>query len=61
MGTVKTDKPLILAGGLNKNNVRDGIRIFSPVCVDVSSSVETDGIKDEIKIKEFIDTVRNIE
>lgn len=61
VGTVKTDKPLILAGGLNKDNVRDGIRIFSPVCVDVSSSVETDGIKDEIKIKEFIDTVRNIE
>ncbi len=61
VGTVKTDKPLILAGGLTKDNVLDGIKIFSPVCVDVSSSVETDGVKDEIKVKEFINTVRNRE
>lgn len=57
--TVKTDKPIILAGGLDKNNVNNGIKIFHPVCVDVSSSVETDGFKDEKKIKEFIITVRN--
>jgi phosphoribosylanthranilate isomerase len=60
VGTLKTDKPIILAGGLSKENVAEGIRIFNPVCVDVSSSVETDGFKDEKKIKEFIDTVRNI-
>lgn len=59
VGTVKTDKPIILAGGLDKNNVNNGIKIFNPVCVDVSSSVETDGFKDEKKIKEFIITVRN--
>ena len=59
VGTLKTDKPIILAGGLNRDNVQNGIKIFSPVCVDVSSSVETDGVKDEMKIKEFIDTVRN--
>ncbi len=59
VGTVKTDKPIILAGGLGKDNVLDGIRIFNPVCVDVSSSVETDGFKDEKKIKEFMDIVRN--
>ena len=61
VGTVKTDKPIILAGGLSKDNVRGGIKIFNPVCVDVSSSVETDGFKDEKKIKEFINTVRNDE
>lgn len=60
MGTLKTNKPVILAGGLTKDNVRRGIEIFNPVCVDVSSAVETDGFKDEKKIKEFIDTVRNI-
>lgn len=61
VGTVNTDKPIILAGGLNKNNVNNGIKIFRPVCVDVSSSVETDGFKDEKKIKEFINAVRNDE
>lgn len=59
VGTIKTDKPLVLAGGLTRKNVRRGIEIFRPVCVDVSSAVETDGFKDEIKIKEFIETVRN--
>lgn len=58
VGTLKTDKPVILAGGLNKENVRRGIKIFNPVCVDVSSSVETDGVKDENKIRDFIFKVR---
>lgn len=61
VGTVNTNKPIILAGGLDKDNVNNGIKIFNPVCVDVSSSVETDGFKDEKKIKEFIITVRNNE
>lgn len=60
VGTLKADKPIVLAGGLTKDNVRQGIEIFNPVCVDVSSAVETDGFKDENKIKEFIDTVRNV-
>ncbi|MCD8181189.1 MAG: phosphoribosylanthranilate isomerase [Firmicutes bacterium] len=59
VGSINTDKPLILAGGLDENNVRSGIKIFNPVCVDVSSSVETDGFKDEEKIKNFINAVRN--
>ncbi len=58
-GAVHTKKPIILAGGLDSQNVAAGIRIFRPCCVDVSSSVETDGFKDEQKIKEFIHSVRN--
>ena len=50
--------PVMLAGGLNKENVSRGIEIFNPAGVDVSSGVETDGVKDEEKIKEFIKTVR---
>ena len=50
--------PVMLAGGLNKENVLDGIRIFNPAGVDVSSGVETDGVKDEDKVREFIKTVR---
>ena len=50
--------PVMLAGGLNKDNVSRGIEIFSPAGVDISSGVETDGIKDEDKIRKFIKTVR---
>lgn len=58
-GTLNVGKPIVLAGGLTSQNVRRGIEIFNPVCVDVSSSVETDGFKDEEKIKKFIETIRN--
>ncbi len=50
--------PVMLAGGLNAENVPRGIEIFNPVGVDVSSGVETDGYKDEDKIREFIRIVR---
>ena len=50
--------PVMLAGGLNKDNVLYGIEIFNPAGVDISSGVETDGVKDEEKIREFITTVR---
>ncbi len=33
-------KKFVLAGGLNSENVRDGIKIFAPDVIDVSSSVE---------------------
>ncbi len=59
VGKIETDKPIVLAGGLTAENVRRGIEIIKPVCVDVSSAVETNGFKDERKIKEFIETVRN--
>lgn len=53
---------VILAGGLNVDNVTDAIRFVRPWGVDVSSSVESErGIKDPIKIKEFVARVRAIE
>ena len=57
-------KPYILAGGIDCNNVTDILYLLSargiklPFCIDVSSSVETDGCKDEAKIRDIIDTVR---
>ena len=44
-GSIKTDKPIMLAGGIKTENVIEGINIFKPVGVDISSSVETDGLK----------------
>ena len=47
-----------LAGGLDPESVGEAIRMLEPFAVDVSSGVETDGIKDEKKIAEFIKAVR---
>ncbi len=46
--------PLILAGGLNSKNVRKAIEYVKPYAVDVISGVETEGRKDENKIREFV-------
>lgn len=54
-------RQLILAGGLNAENVRQGIALFHPQIVDVSSSVEGSSGKDFDKIKEFIRKVREDE
>lgn len=55
---LKTKLEIILAGGLNKDNVREGIRRFAPDVVDVSSAVEGCDGKDKNKIKAFADAVR---
>ena len=51
-------KPLMLAGGLDARNVEAAIRCLRPDGVDVSSGVETAGIKCVRKIKEFIAAAR---
>lgn len=52
---------LILAGGLNAENVRVAIHTVHSFMVDVSSGVETDQRKDESKIRAFIRAVRDEE
>lgn len=49
---------IVIAGGLTALNVREAIRIARPYAVDASSGVETDGYKDEAKIRDFIRAVR---
>lgn len=52
-------KPWMLAGGLTPDNVRDAMQETGAYAVDVSSGVELSaGIKDETKIRSFIEAVK---
>lgn len=51
--------PTVLSGGLDSENVAEGVRLLRPWAVDVSSGVEqAKGIKDPNKIAQFIAAVR---
>ncbi len=51
---------LVLAGGLDAENVAAAIRRVRPFAVDVSSSVESEpGVKDPERIRRFIEAVRS--
>ena len=57
---VAKQENVLLAGGLKPKNVRTAMAQLTPWGVDVSSGVETDGIKDPELIKAFIETVREV-
>lgn len=52
-------RPYFLAGGLNITNVSEAVSRLHPYAVDVSSGVETDGRKDDVKMAAFVNAVRN--
>jgi phosphoribosylanthranilate isomerase len=50
---------LLVAGGLQPDNVEELLSAFTPDGVDVSSGVETDGVKDVLKITRFVERVKH--
>jgi len=52
------EKPCFVAGGLNPENIRSAVSILKPFAVDVSSGVETDGVKSPDKIHAFMKEVQ---
>lgn len=54
-------KPLVLAGGLTSENVKDAICAVRPYAVDVSTGVESPpGIKDPEKVSAFIRNAKEV-
>ena len=51
-------RPYFLAGGLSPDNVENAVEQLSPYAVDVSSGIETDGVKDKAKMAAFAAAVR---
>lgn len=55
----RVTKPLVLAGGLQPDNVKRAIRDVKPYAVDVVSGIERKpGIKDASKMRAFVEAVR---
>lgn len=52
-------QPLMLAGGLDANNVQAAIQAVHPQIVDASSRLETAGAKDRVKVAAFVANARN--
>lgn len=55
------NRPYFLAGGLDVQNVGTAIKALAPFAVDVSSGIETDGLKDKNKMAAFVAAVRKDE
>ncbi len=59
---IRTATPFLLAGGLNVCNIGEAMKMLPNGCgVDLSSGIETDGVKDFNKIKQIMNIVRKVD
>ncbi|MDD3922682.1 MAG: phosphoribosylanthranilate isomerase [Endomicrobiaceae bacterium] len=56
----KIKKSFFLAGGLDINNIAQAIQTVNPYAVDLSTGVETNGVKDKQKILNIVRRVKNV-
>ena len=54
------EKPFFLAGGLGVENIEEALKVVRPYAVDASSSLETDGVKDPVKMQAFVTKIREV-
>ena len=54
----KINRPYFLAGGLSVENAEKAVDMLNPYALDVSSGVETDGLKDKGKMISFVNIIR---
>lgn len=54
----KIERPYILAGGISIENIEEAAAKLNPYGVDVSSGIETNGFKDEDKMKAFMALIK---
>ena len=54
------ERPFMLAGGIDSINVARAIRTVRPYGIDISSGIETNGVKDDEKITAFTKIVKSI-
>ncbi|MGK0713113.1 phosphoribosylanthranilate isomerase [Aerococcus urinaeequi] len=54
------EKTFFLAGGLGVENIEEALKVVRPYAVDASSSLETDGVKDPVKMQEFVAKIREV-
>lgn len=55
------NRPYFLAGGLDPSTVEEAVKRWRPYAVDVSTGIETDGVKDAEKMQAFVDAVEKYE
>jgi phosphoribosylanthranilate isomerase len=55
------EKRIIVAGGVSSENVEEIIDVLNPYGIDISTSLESgEGVKDPIRIKDFLDKINEL-
>lgn len=58
IANTKISKPFFAAGGITVGNLSEAVKKLNPYGIDISSGIETEGIKDREKIKEITQIIR---